>query len=55
MTAQDVLIAPNKLGFHNYIGLLFIYLNSFQEFRGEQGDHDQLLPYYHKGRSMLDL
>ncbi|KAL1827925.1 hypothetical protein ACET3Z_006337 [Daucus carota] len=38
MTAHDVLIALNKLGFHHYIGPLFIYLNRFQEFQAEQGE-----------------
>ncbi|KAL1827927.1 hypothetical protein ACET3Z_006339 [Daucus carota] len=38
MTAHDVLIALSKLGFHNYIGPLHIYMNHFQEFQAEQGD-----------------
>ncbi|KAL1827923.1 hypothetical protein ACET3Z_006335 [Daucus carota] len=37
MTAQDVLIALNKLGFGHYIGPLFTYLNRFQEFQANQG------------------
>ncbi|KAL1827922.1 hypothetical protein ACET3Z_006334 [Daucus carota] len=37
MTAQDVLIALNKLGFGHYIGPLFTYLNRFQEFQAKQG------------------
>ncbi|WOG87906.1 hypothetical protein DCAR_0207139 [Daucus carota subsp. sativus] len=38
ITAHDVLIALNKLGFHHYIGPLFIYMNRLQEFQPEQGD-----------------
>lgn len=37
ITAEDVLIALNKLGFYGYIKPLFIYLNRFREFEGREG------------------
>ncbi|WOG87904.1 hypothetical protein DCAR_0207137 [Daucus carota subsp. sativus] len=46
MTAHDVLIALNKLGFHHYIGPLFIYMNRFQEFQAEQGDPPVIRRHY---------